>query len=127
MANEKMISIPGTPGWIANNTGQQKNAATTESNLEKEASPKDVAGMLSFGRKGYRDLMKANEKFQEVGSRYERGEASEAELAQARDEYEPFRKKSVKSLRNRLALATATPVAVGVGLHARDKWKARKK
>lgn len=35
MGNEKMNSLPGSPGWIAQNVGRKKHAA--EENIEKEA------------------------------------------------------------------------------------------
>lgn len=124
MGNEKMNSLPGTPGWIAQNVGRKKHAA--EENIEKEAGAKDVVGKLSFGRKGYRDLMAANERFQEVGDRYRKGEASEDELSKAREEYEPTRKKSVKSFATRYGIATATPLAIALGLKMKDKFQKKK-
>lgn len=39
MGNEKMSNLPGTPGWIAKNTGNKKS-------IEKKASVKDAAGKL---------------------------------------------------------------------------------
>lgn len=119
MGNEKMSNLPGTPGWIAKNTGNKKN-------IEKKASVKDAIGKLGVGRKNFKELMAANEKFQAVGTRYTNGEASEEELAQAREEYEPTRKKVVKSLKTRLGIATGAPIAAGLGSMAYGKWKTRK-
>ena len=125
MGNEKMNNLPGTPGWIAANMGQKKHAE--EENIEKEASSKDVAGKLAFGRKNYKDLMEANEKFGGVGDRRRDGNATEEELDQAREEYEPTRKRAVKSLKTRLALATATPFAIAAGLETHSRLKNHKK
>ena len=127
MGNEKMSNLPGTPGWIARNNGKKYAETQTETeNIEKEAGAKDVVGKLSFGRKGYRDLMAANERFQEVGDRYRKGEASEDELSKAREEYEPTRKKSVKSFATRYGIAAATPLAIALGLKMKDKFQNKK-
>ena len=44
MGNEKMNSLPGTPGWIAKNTGNKKS-------IEKKASVKDAVGKLQKNKK----------------------------------------------------------------------------
>ena len=113
MGNEKMTKLPGSPSWIARNSGK--------SSIKKEASAKDVVGKLGFGRKGYRDLMAANEKFQEVGARHAKGEASDEDLAKAREEYEPVRKNSVRRFATRYGIAATTPLAVGLGLMIKDR------
>ena len=113
MGNEKMTNLPGTPGWIARNSGK--------SSIEKEASAKDVVGRLGFGRKGYRDLMAANEKFQEVGVRHTKGEASDEDLEKAREEYEPVQKRSVRRFKTRYGIAATAPLAAGLGLVIKDK------
>ena len=125
MGNEKMNNLPGTPGWIAANMGRKKHAE--EENIEKEASSKDLVGRLAFGKNNYKDLTEANEKFSGVGNKHRNGEATEEELARAREEYEPTRKRVVKSMKTRLALAAATPLTAAAGLKIHGRFKNHKK
>lgn len=55
MAKNNMSSIPGTPGWIASNTGRKKSAEAENDDIEKEAKIGERNG-VSLGTRLSRGL-----------------------------------------------------------------------